>query len=274
MGTVPKSAKVKKWISQEVNDTIFVWHHVDEDVEPWTLPVVSQIESGQWHFHGRNEFLVSCHIQEIPENGADVAHLNVVHGPSMLSGSDIRHSRAAWASFGMHTWNATWRPGSPDIDPHIATMELKHSVRLFNKIELGEVDVSVKQVGPGYVQLFMKSTFGEFVVLQTVTPQEPLVQKVVHRFYGPLLNRIAVKFVIWGESIMVGSYCKHTIHGINVLSVSQFERDMMVWNHKCFVDNPCLIKEDRLIRAYRNWYSQFYSESSKSFGMARECLEW
>lgn len=63
-------------------------------------------DSGEWCYYGRNEFLISCHIQEIPENGADVAHLNAVHGPNMLTGSDIRYSRQPWASFGIHSWNA------------------------------------------------------------------------------------------------------------------------------------------------------------------------
>lgn len=63
-------------------------------------------DSGEWCYYGRNEFLISCHIQEIPENGADVAHLNAVHGPNMLTGNDIRYSRQPWASFGIHSWNA------------------------------------------------------------------------------------------------------------------------------------------------------------------------
>lgn len=54
----------------------------------------------------------------------------------------------------------------------------------------------------------------------------------------------------------------------------QFERDIMVWNHKCYVDNPCLVKEDKMIKAYRTWYSQFYSQNSKSFSAAKDNLEW
>lgn len=66
----------------------------------------SVADSGEWCYYGRNEFLINCHIQEIPENGADVAHLNAVHGPNMLTGNDIRYSRQPWASFGIHSWNA------------------------------------------------------------------------------------------------------------------------------------------------------------------------
>lgn len=48
----------------------------------------------------------------------------------------------------------------------------------------------------------------------------------------------------------------------------------MVWNHKQFADKPLLMKEDRLIKSYRNWYGQFYSDNSTSFTMAKESLEW
>lgn len=54
-----------------MNGLIFVWYHAEND-EPWELPVVSEIESGFWMFHGKNEFTVNCHIQDIPENGADI----------------------------------------------------------------------------------------------------------------------------------------------------------------------------------------------------------
>ncbi|XP_058444563.1 cholesterol 7-desaturase nvd [Malaya genurostris] len=256
-GIVPKVAKVKKWKSIEANGFIFVWHHIDEQIEPWELTIVPEIENGQWVYYGKNEFLVNAHIQDIPENGADVAHLSSVHGPNMLSGSDIRYFRASWAEFGMHTWQANWHAPEEADPPHIARMDLQHAFRFFNKWEVCTVDVKAYQVGPGYVQLKMQTGFGPMVALQTVTPVEPLVQKVIHRFYAPrsLGNAFFQKFAIWAESVM-------------------FERDMMIWNQKQFVESPLLIKEDRLIKAYRKWYSQFYSENSISYALAKESLDW
>lgn len=105
-GVIPKSARIKKWKSCEANGSIFVWHHVESEEVLWEIPVINQIKTNEWLYHGRNEFLVNCHIQDIPENGADVAHLASVHGPNMLSGSDLRFSRAAWAAFVIHSWQA------------------------------------------------------------------------------------------------------------------------------------------------------------------------
>lgn len=41
-----------------------------------------------------------------------------------------------------------------------------------------------------------------------------------------------------------------------------------------FTNSPFLVKEDRTIKLYRNWYSQFYSQNSKTFVEAKETLEW
>lgn len=49
----------------------------------------------------------------------------------------------------------------------------------------------------------MKAFYGSIIVLQTVTPIEPMLQKVIHRFYSRRLNAPFVKLLALGESIMV-----------------------------------------------------------------------
>lgn len=89
---LPKLPKTQTYISKETNGWIFVWNH-SEGETPWEIPIIEEIETGEWVFQGRNEYYVNCHIQEIPENGADVNHLSAVHGPSFLSGVDLRTTR-------------------------------------------------------------------------------------------------------------------------------------------------------------------------------------
>lgn len=89
---VPKLPKTKTYLSKETNGWIFVWNHAENE-SPWEIPIIQEIETGEWIFQGRNEYYVNCHIQEIPENGADVSHLNAVHGPSIVSGVDLRSTR-------------------------------------------------------------------------------------------------------------------------------------------------------------------------------------
>ncbi|CAO1389374.1 unnamed protein product [Diamesa serratosioi] len=252
---IEKVAKIKKWQSCEINKIIFVWYHT-EDEKPWNIPVISQIDEKVWQFHGRNEFMINSHIQDIPENGADNAHLGVVHGPSILAGSDVRFSRSK-LSIGSHVWSAKWNPNEDILEKHMATMTLNHSI-IVGKLQMVNLDVHVKQIGPSYVQLFVNTTFGPMVILQMITPIEPFVQKVVHLFYAPRSLAWLTKFTFLGESIM-------------------FERDIMIWNHKTFTHCPILTKEDKQIKSFRNWYSQFYSKNSKSFKSAMigdSLMEW
>ncbi|XP_065354900.1 cholesterol 7-desaturase nvd [Calliphora vicina] len=250
----PQTSKVKKWISCEINDNIFVWYHSESDQEPWPLPVVKEIESKEFVYHGRNEFYVNCHIQEIPENGADLAHFRAIHKASVLAGgTDPLNS--ALKSAGYHHWDALWKP-SEAPSKHIARVTLKHSIEITKKIHAFEMDVVGEQIGPSYVQLHMKSpSMGRIEVLQTVTPIEPMLQKVVHRFYAPRILGPFMKFVVLGESIM-------------------FERDMSMWNHKIFRKQPQLVKEEMSVKLFRNWYSQFYSENSRLFSEAYENIDW
>jgi cholesterol 7-desaturase len=51
-------------------------------------------------------------------------------------------------------------------------------------------------------------------------------------------------------------------------------RDVAIWNNKKFVHNPILPKEDKMIKLFRAWYGQFYSQNSKQFSEAYDNLEW
>ena len=48
------------------------------------------------------------------------------------------------------------------------------------------------------------------------------------------------------------------------------ERDIAIWGHKKYEDKPIIVKEDSLIAKHRRWFSQFYSEHSKSYSEACE----
>lgn len=69
------------------------------------MPVIEEIEQKEVKYHGRNEFYVSCHIQEIPENGADIAHFAAVHNDSLLAGIS-NTSQSSMRNLGRHQWSA------------------------------------------------------------------------------------------------------------------------------------------------------------------------
>ncbi|KZC11276.1 hypothetical protein WN55_02367, partial [Dufourea novaeangliae] len=203
---------------------------------------------------------------EIAENGADTAHLSAVHGPTVFS--NFVHPLSMIAR---HSWtNDGWTPHSSlteskrsngenendteDLN-HRAYTTLRHSLVLFERYKLWHVDVHVQQIGPGYVEMMMDTFFGRLCILQTVTPMEPLLQKVVHVIYGPPLLSPYALLIFIGETLM-------------------FERDVAIWNRKKFEKQPLLVKEEKGILSYRRWYGQFYSQHSPSYHSAMKSLQW
>lgn len=74
-------------------------------------------------------------------------------------------------------------------------------------IDLLPLTGHIKQIGPGYVQLFLTMALGNVTILQTVVPIEPYVQKFSHYFYGPRWLAPLIKFTLLAESIMVSKNC-------------------------------------------------------------------
>ena len=55
----------------------------------------------------------------------------------------------------------------------------------------------------------------------------------------------------------------------------QVERDIMIWNNKQYMQRPLLVTEDKLIRKFRTWYQQFYSENSPTIAtVGNTDMDW
>lgn len=256
---VPRTASVKRWESRELSGFVFVWHDAEGRDPLWELPEVPQVENGSWTYRGRTVHQILAHIQEMPENGADVAHLGHLHVPSIFKGADLRDIFAynTLLDIAKHSWSGEWQArGEPE--PHVADLTVTHAFSLFGgRLKLFSMTVKVEQLGPGVVYLYFNTFVGSGVLVQTVTPLEPLRQKVVHQFFSSRTFIAPIsKFVIESEA-------RH------------FERDIMVWNNKQYLSQPLLVSEDRFIVKFRRWYSQFYSENSPKFSFTNEnSLDW
>ena len=60
------------------------------------------------------------------------------------------------------------------------------------------------QIGPGIVYVTMDTVFGKSVLIQSLLPVEPMVQKVVHNLYmNWTVPSIIAKFILIGEVMQV-----------------------------------------------------------------------
>ncbi|MBC7174173.1 MAG: hypothetical protein H5U40_17145, partial [Polyangiaceae bacterium] len=101
----------------------------------------------------------------------------------------------------------------------------------------------IRLEGPGGLVVFDFEVrkLGRLVMLQTHLPVGPLRQHVRFRWYAAkTLPRPLVAYV-------VGSW------------VSQWRRDVEIWERKVYRRRPLLAKEDGPVHALRRWYEQFYA---------------
>jgi cholesterol 7-desaturase len=76
-------------------------------------------------------------LQEIPENGADVAHLSQVHGPIMTAGVE-------------HDWSGQWNQHTDPEQAHVGILSLLHRIKLFGVfVPVLDLKVEAHQVSWG-----------------------------------------------------------------------------------------------------------------------------
>ncbi|XP_033095438.1 cholesterol 7-desaturase-like isoform X2 [Anneissia japonica] len=250
---VPEFAKIKSWPSIEMFGLILMWYHA-EGAEPLWIPQ-EFANFKNMRYQGYTEHVVNAHIQEVPENGADLNHLTHLHTPFLMSGADLRYSSKSFWDWIKHGWDGYWQ--QDEDNKHIGQLFLKHHLSFFGvEIPIGTVNVVATQIGPAIVLLNFKTILGTACMVHSITPVEPLLQKITHSIYvDGFIPTIGGKFLLWAEAI-------------------QIERDLMIWNHKTYIQKPLLVKEDNLIAKHRRWYSQFYSENSPRLTFQKDTLDF
>ncbi|KJH52421.1 rieske [2Fe-2S] domain protein [Dictyocaulus viviparus] len=209
-GSIPEQAKVTVWPVLERNQHIYVWYHCDGNDPEWEIPEFDEITSNIWKYGGNN-----------------------------LLNIDLDNTKP----FIRHVWNGKWTPKSGD-EAHVSIMYLDQYMTIGSyKIPLTSTRLKAEQHGPGIVHmLFDFGILGRGVVLQHVTPQEPLLQLVRFKMFSTVPSWFS-KFFLISEA-------------------TQFERDIFIWSNKKFIKNPLVVRNDGPIQKHRRWYSQFYKENS------------
>ena len=77
---IPAAAKIGKPVVREQNGFIIVWHHAEGKAPEWTPELIPETASPDNYVHGRRQWELTAHPQELYENGFDVAHFGTLHG--------------------------------------------------------------------------------------------------------------------------------------------------------------------------------------------------
>ncbi|KAF6036029.1 hypothetical protein EB796_005657 [Bugula neritina] len=209
---------------------------------------IEEIKEQGWVVHGRSEHTVYCHISEIPENGADIGHFNPVHQVNALYGSDLQQINKSKQMLSNHIWsNASWK--ADEEDWYLATGTLEHEIKIAGyRVPFLQTNHSFEQIGPGVVYLkSFESANAPVVLYVLVVPVAPFTTKLFH--------------VVVSRKTLIGKLQALTVISIENIMV---ERDIVIWNNKKFTNRSVFSSSysDELIKKFRRWYSQFYSENS------------
>lgn len=221
-----KKDECKKPKIVEVNNLILFWYG---DSEPWfDVPTKAGLED--MYYVGKTTHMIGCHIQEISENGPDSAHAKVLHKPlfGKFSFEGISHD-----------FDIQW--STNETHKYMSNVDVVHTLRIGDYVIPGTtVYAPSNQIGPGLVffDLINKST-GKMFTMQTVTPVEPLMQRMDHIFYA--------------EKNMIRALAKISGYAF----AEQVNRDAVIWNRKVIFKNP-ILKNDGPIMKFRTWFKQFY----------------
>jgi phenylpropionate dioxygenase-like ring-hydroxylating dioxygenase large terminal subunit len=268
---VPSFVKTKAWHCVETNGSIMIWHDAEGRPPLWMVPDLKEINTGRYKSHGSTLHRVRAHIQEIPENGPDTAHLNHLHlpiGVRLLSAFGFHHG-----------WDATWEAGT-GLDEHLVCQ----SISLSHTHTHNPYDDKVTDLFTPHADLHGRERVGS--VSRHLRPGQPhrrrhcagwtwhrppavcnaLRQSHVDpnchahsafaatsgppgfRRYVSLFppqshfrQLIVCRMRVIIEWTVPRFFAKFVMRS----SVAQFERDVPLWNNKVFLDQPMLIKEVR-----------------------------
>jgi len=228
---IPKAIKCQDILPiKEVNDAIHVWFDVDGKPPAWEVPDHFEGERHKYKYIARTHHKVYTHVQEIHENGADIAHLQVVHWRTLLQ------IPVFW-----HQWGIKWEP-SPDVK-HMSNFRVKEQMKIGNwVVPLTTLHVEGHHVGPGLVHFKINTFMGQILVCHQLLPLEGFLQDSVYQ--------------MWSTRSMPTWFAKIAMRGW----VQQYEKDIVIWNQKQFLPAAQIVKNDGPIVQYRRWFKQFYSE--------------
>jgi cholesterol 7-desaturase len=208
-------SKLKKYIVVEKNNSILIWFDSRDEFfdKPQFEPIVLE---HKLDYRGESINYVNCHIQEIPENGADMRHFDFLHTTVMDHVSFLRfewHMKSHRASdpdlidaqkhkyeFINEFKTKLFKRYLNDDNKHfINVISLDCYIHVF-KLRFFAFNVTGFQLGPALVYLFLKSYIFETVLAQSVTPLKKFYLKVSHKiFTSNYLPYCVTAYMLYGE---------------------------------------------------------------------------
>jgi hypothetical protein len=260
-GTIIVQSIEGKKLSQEHSGLIYVWFTKDVSQlnEPEYFPFDVTNFTDRLEARGRIINKVNCHISDIAENGADLAHFLYVHNefvPKLV----------------IPSWKSVWVKGddyklrekmylNDEIHDKFRNSLLDKYIDEKNKKYIGVFSIEIRlnilkvikglhfftitgfQLGSGIVYIFFKSAYQEILIIQYIQTKGDYEQFLFHDMFADCF------IPYWFTALHLRT------------EASQILNDGVIWDNKKFSLSPYYNNKDpydNLIISFREWYAQFF----------------
>ena len=214
----------------EKNQVIWAWYHPENKAPFFEVMDHEEIGKPGWIELDRHMWEIDTNVQEIAENGVDVAHFKYVHAMEAVP------------------------EGKTTYDGHIRSSKAmgKRSIPQPDG-SVKEIDSSVHTVQNGAGQKFTRiSGLSETLLMVLVTPINKDKVEIRFAFTHKDFPKDSMEYMIAQKSI------ESTVGPKGVVG------DIPIWNRKIHRANPILCDGDGPIMQYRKYFSQFYAENENA----------
>jgi nitrite reductase/ring-hydroxylating ferredoxin subunit len=232
----PPKARLRTWPLREQGGIIFVYYDSLGQAPQWTPPDLS---GRDWTPLIHQTLDLRDHPQETVENGVDIGHFAIIHGyshvrvrrelvmdgPSFTTGYAARRPMPFLGRLGLHVdFEFDLRIfglGCSIVETHVPRYDLRS--RLF---------IMATPTEPGQIKLNLALSLRRIERPERIHPLLKLAPR-------HLLERLAARTIFDGL-------------------VNDVRQDLVIWEHKRYVQPPALAEGDGPIGRYRQWCRQFY----------------
>ncbi|MCA9773063.1 MAG: Rieske 2Fe-2S domain-containing protein [Myxococcales bacterium] len=155
---IPAKAEVRAYEVLEQSGFILTYIHDHDEASTWKPPVVPEVANPDYYLHSRRRWELTAHLQELYENGFDVAHFNVLHG--------------------MQVKGVVYKIDGPCMSLHL---DFVRDSAAQSSAE-GMATIRSFMYGPGH-SLTRVSGLLEGVSVQSLTPIAPELMELTHNYY-------------------------------------------------------------------------------------------
>jgi 3-ketosteroid 9alpha-monooxygenase subunit A len=225
---VPPAAKTRSWPIVEQDGVVLAWYGKEGSQPTWSIP---SLGSG-WSADRASSWTLRGHPQEVLENTVDFAHFNFIHQTHMMRPTSAPRVEGPFFEVDVES--------DPDaLRGPVRTEGERLSGQAFNH-------------GPGLAGASIVPTTSEVQALQRLYVTPISGQEI------SLLGIVNIRVADHASE----EECENIADFLAPFVFENWERDVEIWQHKRYQPRPVLNSTEKMILAFRRWYSQFYLEDA------------